>query len=90
MSAAVALVLLGAGFVFVVLRSTGLGDRPRNPDADAPAAVARGTALPPVPPLSDDLDLGGWADRVARPTGIPARALAAYGAAERRQRLATP
>jgi membrane-bound lytic murein transglycosylase B len=87
LSAAVALVLLGAGLVFVVLRGTG-AERPDT--SDAPAAVPRGTALPPVPPLAADLDLTAWAGRVARPTGVPARALAAYGAAERRQRAATP
>jgi membrane-bound lytic murein transglycosylase B len=83
-------VLLGAGLVFTVLRSTGSGDRPHDSDANAPATVARGTALPAVPPLAADLDLAAWSGRTARPTGIPARALLAYGAAERRQRDATP
>jgi membrane-bound lytic murein transglycosylase B len=82
-------VVLGAGLVVVVLRATG-AEPPDASGADAPAAVARGTALPPVPPLAADLDLTVWAHRVARPTAIPARALAAYGAAERRQRATTP
>jgi membrane-bound lytic murein transglycosylase B len=45
------------------------------------------TALPPLPA---DLDLRAWAGRVSGPTGVPARALASYGAAERLQRAVTP
>ena len=87
MWAAVALVLLGAVLVFTALRDG--SDRPQPRDGE-PAAVARGTAPPSVPPLADDLDLDAWSDRAARPTGVPARALAAYGAAEQRQRERTP
>ena len=58
-------------------------------DAD-PAAVARGTALPEIPPLAEGLDLAVWAERSAPATGVPARALEAYGTAERAQRAATP
>ncbi len=86
-SAAVALVLLGAVLVFSALRDA--GDRPEPRDGE-PAPVARGTAPPSVPPLDDDLDLAAWSGRAARPTGVPARALAAYGAAEQRQRETTP
>jgi membrane-bound lytic murein transglycosylase B len=87
MSAAVALVVLAAVAVFGVLR-TEQGDR--SAPEDDPAPIARGTALPPVRPLPDDLDLATWAGRVTGPTRVPARALAAYGAAERGQRVATP
>jgi membrane-bound lytic murein transglycosylase B len=85
LSAAVALVLLVTGAL--VLRAA--DDRTSANDSEPPA-VARGTALPPVRPLAADLDLGSWAGRAAGPTRIPARALEAYGAAERAQRLVTP
>jgi membrane-bound lytic murein transglycosylase B len=89
MSAAVALVVLVAALL-VVLHAAGPDRRSGPSDADDPAAVARGTALPPVPPLAADLDLTAWAGRVTGPTGIPARALVAYGTAERVQRALTP
>ncbi len=88
MWAAVALVLLAAAVVVGAL--DGRDDRRAPSDAEQVPRVARGTAPPAVPPLADDLDLGAWADRAAGPTRIPARALAAYGAAERGQRTATP
>ena len=46
--------------------------------------------MTPLAPLSDDLDLQAWAGRTTGPTGVPARALIAYGTAERAQRAATP
>ncbi len=92
LSAVVALVVVAAGLVVVaVLGTLGPDGRDgRDSGADDPAAVARGTALPAIPPLADDLDLAVWAGRAARSTGVPARALEAYGAAERTQRAATP
>lgn len=89
MSAAAALVVLVAALLLALVR-TGPGDRTGPADPDDRADVSRGTALPPVPPLSAGLDLTAWADRVARPTGVPARALVAYATAERTQRAATP
>jgi len=87
MSAAVALVVLAAAFL-VVLRA--VGPEERTPADGGVPAVARGTAPPTVPPLAADLDLTAWAGRVTGPTGIPARALAAYGEAERVQRATGP
>jgi membrane-bound lytic murein transglycosylase B len=84
----VALVLVGAGLVTAVLGAVRSDGRQAG-DAD-PAAVARGTALPEIPPLADGLDLGVWAERSAPATGVPARALEAYGTAERAARAVTP
>lgn len=86
MSTAVALVLLGAVLLFAALRD---GPGPSDRDDD-PAAVARGTPVTALDPLPADLDLPAWAARTSGPTGIPARALAAYGGAERLQRATTP
>jgi membrane-bound lytic murein transglycosylase B len=58
--------------------------------SDVTASPARGTPVTPLPPLPADLDLGAWAERTAGPTGVPARALAAYGSAELAQRAVTP
>jgi membrane-bound lytic murein transglycosylase B len=89
MSAAVALVVLVATLL-VGLHVVGAERRPGPSDGNAPATVARGTPLPPVRPLADDLDLTAWANRVAASTRIPARALAAYGTAERASRATDP
>ncbi|MDT7578855.1 MAG: hypothetical protein QOK35_115 [Pseudonocardiales bacterium] len=84
-SIAVALVLLGVA-VAVGFREPGQS----SSDDPEPPSIARGTALPPARPLADDLDLVAWADGAAAPTQIPARALEAYGTAERAQRDRTP
>ncbi len=89
-SVVVALVMVGIGLVATVLGAVRPDGREPGGGSTDPAAVARGTALPAIPPLADDLDLGGWARRSAGTTGVPARALEAYGAAERTQRAATP
>ena len=86
----VALVVVGAGLVVAALGALRPDSRDSRDDSTDPAAVSRGTALPDIPPLADDLDLTAWADRVASATGVPARALQAYGVAERTQRAATP
>lgn len=57
---------------------------------DRTSSPARGTPVTPLAPLPDDLDLQVWAGRTTGPTGVPARALIAYGTAERAQRAATP
>ena len=77
LSVVVALVLVGAGLVMAVWGAVRPDGRQAG-DAD-PAAVARGTALPEIPPLADGLDLAVWAERSAPATGVPARALEAYG-----------
>jgi membrane-bound lytic murein transglycosylase B len=90
-SAVVALLVVGAGLVVAALGALRPdGRESRDADTDDAVAVARGTALPAIPPLAADLDLTAWADRTTRGTGVPARALEAYGGAERRQRAATP
>jgi len=88
LSVIVALVVVGAGLVMAVWGAVRPDGRQAG-DAD-PAAVARGTALPEIPPLAEGLDLAVWAERSAPATGVPARALEAYGTAERAQRAATP
>ena len=57
---------------------------------DRASSPARGTPVTPLAPLPDDLDLQAWAGRTTGPTGVPTRALIAYGTAERAQRAATP
>lgn len=57
---------------------------------DGAPRPARGTPVAPVAPLAGDLDLTAWSRTTARATGVPARALAAYGVAERDQRGSTP
>jgi membrane-bound lytic murein transglycosylase B len=55
-----------------------------------PADVARGTPVSQPAPLASDLDLAAWAAGVADRSSVPARALRAYGAAERAERAVTP
>ncbi len=87
----VALLLL-AGLVVNVL----IGSAERGGDRDGPgdglvaADVPRNTPVPQPDPLAAEVDLDGWAQRVADRSGVPARALRAYGAAELVQRAATP
>jgi membrane-bound lytic murein transglycosylase B len=64
--------------------------RDRSSERPDTASPARGTPVAPVAPLPDDVDLAVWAQRTTRATGVPARALSAYGAAELRQADATP
>ena len=90
MSAVVVALVVVVTAVLVVVRGAGPERDAAPADPADPADVSRGTALPPVPPLAADLDLTAWADRSARSTGVPARALVAYGTAERTQRAATP
>ena len=87
----VAAVLLLVGVVLVGLVSIDRGDR-RNPDGDGLVAadVDRNTPVPQPPALGADTDLESWAGGVAGRSGVPARALRAYGAAELAQRAATP
>ena len=77
-------VVLGAAILVVglVREPERAGDRASTP--------ARGTPVTPLAALPADLDLQAWAGRTTGPTGVPARALIAYGSAERLQRAATP
>ena len=85
--AGLVVVLVGAAITAVVLLTGVL--RQGEPADDGPLPE-RGTPVTHLAPLPADLDLQAWSGRVAGPTGVPARALTAYGAAERRQRAATP
>ncbi|GAA1841602.1 hypothetical protein GCM10009836_21240 [Pseudonocardia ailaonensis] len=53
-------------------------------------SVARGTPATPAPAVPTGADPAAWAGERARGTGIPARALQAYAAAELTQRERTP
>jgi membrane-bound lytic murein transglycosylase B len=90
LSVVVALVVGGVALVLAAVTGPPDARTDRSGGPLEPAPVARGTAVPTVAPLADDLDLAAWSQRVAAPTRVPARALAAYGAAERAQRAATP
>ncbi len=84
--AAAVLLVLAAGVLvaLVVLR-------PAPPQDDlVPADVDRGTPAVQAEPLDPAADLAAWAAATGGSTGVPARALRAYGAAELAQRAATP
>jgi hypothetical protein len=64
----------------------------RTPHGDGlvPADVDRNTPVPQPVPLAADTDLDRWAAGIADRSGVPERALRAYGNAELAQRAATP
>jgi membrane-bound lytic murein transglycosylase B len=87
--------------LLVAVVVVGIADlRARDDDEDAPRAprgdglvradVGRDTPVPQPAPLAAGTDLVAWADAVSPRSGVPARALQAYGAAELAQRAATP
>ena len=69
-------------------------DEPAEPirrgDGLVPADVDRDTPVPQPPALADDTDLAAWSASAARRSGVPARALRAYAAAELAQRADAP
>jgi membrane-bound lytic murein transglycosylase B len=89
-----AFVLAGVGLVAVVL--TGIaaiddgGPAARRGDGLRPANVGQGTPVPQPPALAAGLDLSAWSAHMATRSGVPARALRAYAAAEVAQRARTP
>ncbi len=84
---AVAVLLVLVAGVLVALVAL----RPAPPDDDlVPADVPRGTPAVQAAPLDPAGDLVAWAAATGEATGVPARALRAYGAAELAQRAATP
>jgi membrane-bound lytic murein transglycosylase B len=89
---ALVLALLGlvAGLVLVGLVAPGVGDRGSRGDRLVPADVARDTPVSQPAPLVPGLDVPAWTAAVAARSGVPARALRAYGGAELSQRTATP
>lgn len=66
------------------------GERGRGGDGLVAADVDRDTPVAQDAPLPADVDLGSWAEATAERTGVPSRALRAYGAAELAQRADTP
>ncbi|HLU58337.1 MAG TPA: lytic murein transglycosylase [Pseudonocardia sp.] len=54
------------------------------------ADVEPDTPVRQPPPLDDDIDLVAWSTSASERSGVPARALRAYAAAELAQRAATP
>lgn len=88
-----AVVLVGAALVVAVL--VGLvaavgSDRSPRGDGLSPARVDRGTPVAQGAALPVGVDLAGWARSASATSGVPARALEAYGAAEIEQRALTP
>jgi membrane-bound lytic murein transglycosylase B len=94
----VALAVVGVALMVVlvgvsVLSALGRGERNEpvtRGDGLAPADVARGTPVAQPAPLEAGTDLVRWSDSVAQHSGVPARALRAYAAAELAQRAVTP
>jgi membrane-bound lytic murein transglycosylase B len=95
-TAAIALAVLGIVTMVVLVGVsvlTGRDDRPdRTPRGDGltPADVDRDTPVPQPPPLAAATDLVAWSASAAQRSGVPARALRAYAAAELAQREQTP
>jgi membrane-bound lytic murein transglycosylase B len=96
---AIALAVLGIMTMVVIVGVSVLsgrdddGDRPqRTPRADVltPANVGRDTPVRQPPPLAAGTDLAAWSSSAARRSGVPARVLRSYGAAELAQRADTP
>ncbi|MBW0119186.1 lytic transglycosylase domain-containing protein [Pseudonocardia abyssalis] len=85
------LVALGVAVAFLVAILRGVsGERESRGDGLVPADVDRDTPVAQGDPLPADGDLVSWADVTAGRTGVPARALQAYGGAELAQRADTP
>lgn len=65
-------------------------ERPQRGDGLTAADVDPDTPVPQPPPLAEGTDLVAWAAAAAERSGVPARALRAYAAAELAQHSATP
>jgi len=77
--------------VLVVAMLPGLDQRDgQRGDGLVPADVDRDTPVAQATPLTAATDLAAWSVPAAAGTGVPARALQAYGAAEVAQRAVTP
>lgn len=87
-------VVAGVGLVAVVLAGIAAvddgGRAARRGDALQPANVSRDTPVPQPPALAAGLDLAAWSAHTTARSGVPARALRAYAAAELAQRTRTP
>jgi membrane-bound lytic murein transglycosylase B len=97
---AIALAVLGVVTMMVVVGVSVLSGRddrddradrpPQRGDGLTPADVGRDTPVRQPPPLVAGTDLAAWSTAAGRRSGVPARALRAYGAAELAQRTDTP
>jgi membrane-bound lytic murein transglycosylase B len=96
---AIALAVLGIMTMVVLIGVSVLSDRdsrdyrverPQRGDGLTAADVDPDTPVPQPPPLAEGTDLVAWAAAAAERSGVPARALRAYAAAELAQRSATP
>lgn len=65
-------------------------ERPQRGDGLTAADVDPDTPVPQPPPLTGGTDLVAWSVTAAERSGVPARALRAYAAAELAQRTDTP
>jgi membrane-bound lytic murein transglycosylase B len=65
-------------------------ERPQRGDGLTAADVDPDTPVPQPPPLAEGIDLAAWSATASERSGVPARALRAYAAAELAQRSATP
>jgi len=89
------LAVLGMVATFVVIAVSVAAERDDGAehtrgDGLTPADVDRGTPVPQPPPLPAGTDLAAWSEEAAESSGVPARALRAYAAAELAQRATTP
>ena len=82
--------LVGLVAVLIVNTDRDGTERTRNGDGLVAADVDRGTPVPQPAPLASDTDLASWSSGVAERSGVPERALRAYGGAELAQRASTP
>jgi membrane-bound lytic murein transglycosylase B len=82
--------LLLAGLAVNALFGSAERDRGGQGDGLVAADVPRNTPVPQPDPLAADVDLDAWARQTADRSGLPVRALRAYGAAELAQRDAAP
>ncbi len=82
--------LIGLVGVLILSVDRDGAERSRNGDGLVAADVERDTPVPQPAPLAADTDLGSWASGIAQRSGVPVRALRAYGAAELSQRESTP
>jgi len=65
-------------------------DRPQRGDGLTAAPVDPNTPVPQPPPLERGVDVAAWSESAAERSGVPARALSAYAAAELAQRTDAP
>lgn len=87
-----AILLVTAAVVIAAAVLLPIGNRERAAGGDGLVAadVERGTPVTAPPPLRVGTDLGAWSAATGARSGVPTRALRAYGAAELAQRADAP